>query len=268
MSFAHCLFGTPRCSLDRVYGDLDRPPLRARTLRASLATDGWDVRVVEATGSTNADVAAAARQGAAEGLVVVAEEQNAGRGRLGRQWVCPPRSALTFSVLLRPPAPSSWLPLLAGVCVIAALREHAGVQATLKWPNDVQVAGRKLGGLLGEVAGSAVVLGVGLNVSLRRAELPRPDATSLMLEHAAVTDRDMLLKAILRSLARGYAGWLSEPDALPPAYRSVCATLGRQVRIELPGGAVTTGRATDVDAAGGLIVDGVAYAAGDVVHVR
>ena len=84
----------------------------------------------------------------------------------------------------------------------------------------------------------------------------------------AVTDRDTLLKAILRSLARGYAGWLREPDALPPAYRTVCGTLGREVRIELPGGAVATGVATDVDVSGGLVVNGVAYGAGDVVHVR
>jgi BirA family biotin operon repressor/biotin-[acetyl-CoA-carboxylase] ligase len=251
-----------------VYQNLDRPPLRARALRSALGPDGWDVRVVEATGSTNADISAAARRGAAEGLVIVAEEQRAGRGRLGRLWVSPPRSALTFSILLRPPAPSSWLPLLAGVTVVAALRECAGVQATLKWPNDVQVAGRKLGGLLGEVAGSAVVLGVGLNVSLRQAELPRADATSLVLEQADVTDRDTLLKAILRSFARGYAGWLSEPDALPPAYRSVCGTLGREVRIELPGGAVATGVATDVDVSGGLVVNGVTYGAGDVVHLR
>ena len=251
-----------------MYEDLDRPPLRARSLRAALAGDGWDVRVVETTGSTNADVAALARQGASEGLVVVAEEQNAGRGRLGRQWVAPPRSALTFSVLLRPPSTSSWLPLLAGVCVVAAMREHAGVQATLKWPNDIQVAGRKLGGLLGEIAGPAVVLGVGLNVSLGRTELPRADATSLVLEQAEVTDRDLLLKAILRSLARGYAGWLRDPDALPPAYRAVCGTLGREVRIELPSGGVATGVASDVDVTGSLIVNGVAYAAGDVVHVR
>jgi BirA family biotin operon repressor/biotin-[acetyl-CoA-carboxylase] ligase len=251
-----------------VWADLDRPPLRASALARALRPDGFDLRVVAETGSTNADVAALARAGAAEGLVVVAEAQTAGRGRLDRAWVSPPRAGLTFSVLLRPPAPSPWLPLLTGVAVAVALRERCGVPATLKWPNDVLVADRKLAGILAEVADGAVAVGVGLNVSTRAEELPGAGATSLALAGADTVDRETVLKAVLRLLARGYAGWRADPAALPPAYRSVCSTLGRAVRVELPGGPAVTGVAESVDDDGRLVVAGRAYGAGDVVHLR
>lgn len=132
--------------------------------------------MVPQTGSTNADLLEAARAGAAEGLVLVAEEQTAGRGRLGRTWSAPAGAALTFSVLLRPagvpPTRLGWLPLLTGVAVAAAVRAETGVPASLKWPNDVLVGERKLAGILAEAHSDAVVVGVGLNVTLSRAELP------------------------------------------------------------------------------------------------
>ena len=261
-------------SLAIVYADLDRPPLRAAALRAALVRDGglWrDLRVFASTRSTNADVAAEAKAGAPEGLVILAEQQTGGRGRLDRSWSSPPGAGLTFSVLLRPsrPAPSwGWLPLLAGVAVTAALREHAGVQAGLKWPNDVLVGGRKCAGILAEVAGEAVVLGVGLNVTTTDAELPDERATSLALAAATTTDRDTVLRVVLRALAAAYAGWQADPDSLAPAYRSVCTTLGRQVRLHLPDGGIVEGIAGDVDAEGRLVVDGKPYAAADVVHLR
>lgn len=254
-----------------VYRDLDRPPLPAAALRAELARDGIDLHVVAETGSTNADLAAAAARGAPEGTVLVAESQTAGRGRLDRTWLAPPGAGLTFSVLVRPPVPAArwgWLPLLTGVALVVALREQAAVQVGLKWPNDVLVNGRKLAGVLSEVHGEAVVLGVGLNVSTRREELPGPAATSLALEGAATTDRPTLLKAMLRALTRVYAGWLADPAVLPPAYRSVCVTLGRPVLVELPGGQRLRGTADDVDDTGRLVVDGRALEVGDVVHVR
>ena len=109
------------------YGNLDRPPLHGRALHSALVHPGGlftDISVVTATGSTNADLAGAARAGGTQGLVLVAEQQTAGRGRLDRTWVAPPRAALTFSVLLRPPLPASalgWLPLLTGVAVAGAV---------------------------------------------------------------------------------------------------------------------------------------------------
>src|SRR6516162_448879 len=144
-----------------------------------------EVQVVRETGSTNADLLARAGAGAADGLVLVAEAQTAARGRQGRQWTSPPRAALTFSVLLRPrgvpPALLGWVPLLAGVAAAAAVHSVAGVETALKWPNDVLADGGKLGGILAEQSGPAVVVGIGINVWQDRAGLPGDAATSLLL---------------------------------------------------------------------------------------
>src|SRR5207302_7075942 len=168
-----------------------RPPLSAARLRAALVTPGgfWtDVQVKTETGSTNADAAAAARAGAPEGLVVVAESQTAGRGRLDRQWLSPPRAGLTLSVVLKPPSRYQWLPLLAGVALVETVRRPGELDAVLKWPNDLLIDGRKCAGILAESVGDAVVVGIGLNVTLREPELPRPDPTSFLLARAALSD--------------------------------------------------------------------------------
>ncbi len=258
------------------YSDLDRPALQAVRLASALEPDGFEVTVLEETESTNALLADRAREGAPEGTVLVAEMQTSGRGRQGRTWVSPPRAGLTFSVLLRPPQISGWLPLLAGLSVAVAIGEQTGAKAGVKWPNDVlieDVVGSarpgKVAGLLAEVtAGGAVVIGIGLNVTTRAAELPDERATSLTLAGAGPTDRETLLKAILRALARGYASWRADPAALVPAYRAACVTIGRQVRVELPGGEAYEGLATGVDAEGRLLVGDRAFAAGDVIHLR
>jgi BirA family biotin operon repressor/biotin-[acetyl-CoA-carboxylase] ligase len=250
-----------------VYDDLDRPPLRPEPLARALAPDGWRVEVLAETPSTNAVVAERARAGEAAGLVVVAEQQTAGRGRLDRSWESPPRSGLTFSVLLRPALPVAewgWLPLLTGLAVARALRLRAEVDSVLKWPNDVLLADRKVCGVLAEVpVPGAVVIGIGLNVSTRRDELPVETATSLVLEGAATTDRDTLLRAVLRELTEVMA----DPAEARVGYRAMCSTLGQEVRVELPEGSVT-GVAERVDDDGRLVVAGAAYGAGDVVHLR
>ncbi len=263
------------------YGDLDRPPLQVAALTRALVRPGglWtSLRVVAETVSTNADVAAAAlTAGQPEGLVVVAESQTGGRGRQGRLWVSPPRAGLTFSILLRPALPRdgwSWLPLLAGLSVARAVQRVGEVKTGVKWPNDV-LAGpsrRKLAGVLGEVVADVVVLGVGVNVSTRREELPGDAATSLLLEGATCTDRAPLLVMILRLLAEDYRDWLGGAD-VRASYLEHCSTVGRAVLASLPGGGEVTGTAADVDAAGRLIVVGAdgtrtALAAGDVTHVR
>jgi BirA family biotin operon repressor/biotin-[acetyl-CoA-carboxylase] ligase len=257
------------------YTDLDRPPLNERALRRALVVpDGlWtDLRVVAETTSTNADLAAAARAGAPEGAVLVAERQTAGRGRLNRQWESPPRAGITVSVLLRPPADTtgrqSWLPLLAGVALAEAVNRVADVDAVLKWPNDLLVDGRKCAGILAEAVGGAIVVGIGLNTTLRPDELPRPDAISLRLAGAACVDRDPLLRAILRGLERWYRAWLRDPAPLKQEYTLYCATLGTQVRVELPSGDALEGSAEAIDDDGRLVVAGTPVAAGDVVHLR
>ncbi|MEV0902197.1 biotin--[acetyl-CoA-carboxylase] ligase [Actinoplanes sp. NPDC049802] len=271
------------------YSDLDRPPLSVRALTHALVVPGglWSrLEIPEETGSTNADVAAAARSGAAEGLIVVAESQVSGRGRRDRRWTSPPRAGLTLSVLLRPgpsvPAASyGWLPLMAGVALAEAVTRVAGVDAALKWPNDLLIGDRKCAGILAEVAGDAVVIGIGLNVSTRTDELPETTgmaATSLLAAGAENADRDPLLRALLRGLERWYTGWResggdAEMCGLMGEYRRRCATLGRQVRVLLPGGEERTGEAVSVDADGRLVirtVEGLDFSvsAGDVLHVR
>src|SRR5580704_9691845 len=255
----------------------ERASLDVAAVRAGVIRPGglWrSVEVVPVTGSTNADLRARAAGGEPEGAVLAAEQQNAGRGRLGRTWVSPPRAALTFSVLLRPAAVPrarlGWLPLLAGVAVAAAVRDVAGVDAQLKWPNDVlagpgRLAGPgKLAGILAEAAGDAVVVGIGVNVSTGPAEFPPPGpgalpATSLLLEHARSLDRTRLLAGILAGLERSYLTWsqfLGDPErsGLRAEYTRWCATLGRRVRVELPGGRALDGLAAGVDADGRLQV--------------
>jgi BirA family biotin operon repressor/biotin-[acetyl-CoA-carboxylase] ligase len=245
----------------RMYGDLDRPPLRPAVLSQALAQDGWRVEVLASATSTNAVVAERARAGEEAGLCVVAEEQTAGRGRLDRTWVSPPRAGLTFSVLLRPATDQlGWVPLLGGLAVVRAIREQTGVDAVLKWPNDVLVGEKKAAGLLAEAVGGAVVLGVGLNVTTRAEELPHAMATSLALEGARTTDRDTLLRSVLRALTFNPAD--------RAAYRELCSTLGRKVEVHLPGLKVVRGVADAVDEQGRLVVDGTPYSAGDVVHLR
>jgi BirA family biotin operon repressor/biotin-[acetyl-CoA-carboxylase] ligase len=267
------------------YSDLGRPPLHQAALRRALVVPGgfWtELRVVGETGSTNADVMAAARDGAPQGLVVVAERQSAGRGRLGRQWQSPARAGLALSVLLRPDLPPSrlgWLPLLAGVALAESVRRVARLDAYLKWPNDLLLQGdRKTAGILAEAADGAVVIGIGLNVTLREDELPRPDATSLALGGAENTDRDPLLRALLRSIADWYVrftehGGDPEASGLREEYTLHCGTIGRRVAVELPGGGTLEGPAAGIDGDGRLqVADRFgavhAVAAGDVVHAH
>jgi len=248
----------------------------------------WRVRTVASTGSTNADVAALAADGEPEGLVLAAAHQHAGRGRLDRTWTAPPGAALAVSVLLRPGTAGpqrpvvdrsrwAWLPLLAGVALVDSLAA-AGVPAVLKWPNDVLVGGAKLAGILAEVAGDAVVLGTGVNLTQAREELPVPTATSLQLSGARTTDADAVLGGYLDALAARYEAWRAaggdpELSGLGPAYRRACATVGVAVRVLLPGAPPVAGRAEAVDGQGRLVVRDAAgsvhaFAAGDVHHVR
>jgi BirA family biotin operon repressor/biotin-[acetyl-CoA-carboxylase] ligase len=242
-------------------------------------TGYWRVEVVDETASTNADVAERARAGEAAGLVLVAEHQTAGRGRLDRTWETPARAGLTFSLLLRPTVDGSrwsWLPLLTGLAVATAVRRVSGLDGVgLKWPNDVLVDERKLAGLLLERVetpdGPAAVIGIGLNVSTTTDELPVPTATSLAMEGVDV-ERGALLAAVLAELPGVLEQWGEDTDGLRTAYVDNCVTLGHVVKVSLPTGETLTGRAVGVDEEGRLDVetdDGqVAVGAGDVVHVR
>jgi BirA family biotin operon repressor/biotin-[acetyl-CoA-carboxylase] ligase len=262
----------------------------AAALRAALvgAAGPWArLDIVERVGSTNAALLASAADGAPDRSVLLAEHQDAGRGRLGREWVSPPGTGATVSVLLRPgdvpPDRYGWLPLLTGLAVRDAVRDLVPVRTCLKWPNDLLLGAeqRKAGGILAEATngpgGTAVVLGIGLNVAGAPDGLPA-GATSLAAEGAEGVDRTKVLVAVLTRLAEREAAWRAargDPDAhrLRADYREACSSLGAEVRVELPGGMTVTGMAEDVDGDGRLLLLGAdgqrrAIAAGDVVHLR
>jgi BirA family transcriptional regulator, biotin operon repressor / biotin---[acetyl-CoA-carboxylase] ligase len=241
----------------------------------------WRVEILDESPSTNADVVQRARGGEPAGLVVVTEHQTAGRGRLDRTWETPRGVALTFSLLVSPAGVPltrwPWLPLLSGLAVVDAVSEVTDVAPTLKWPNDVMVGERKIAGILVELvehpSGAAAVVGIGLNVSASRDQLPVETATSLALEGAAAVDRTALLRAALTAFSSRYDAWVGAAgEGVRASYLQACSTIGRHVRADLPGGDTVSGTAVDVDAEGRLHVDDGSrvhvLGAGDVVHVR
>ncbi|WP_285240933.1 biotin--[acetyl-CoA-carboxylase] ligase [Arthrobacter sp. G.S.26] len=279
-------------------------PLNRRDLAEPqfLAAAGISrIDVVDSTGSTNADLLRAA--GVDPGnwpdlSVLTAEYQSAARGRLDRQWEAPPLSAVSVSLVLRPvnaygrPLPTqsySWLSLIAALALRDMLLETAGLAAELKWPNDVLVGGRKIAGILAQLGPMTdgtvppVILGTGLNVTLGQDELPVPTATSVLLAGGTTTDRTLLLKGYLQRFAvlyRQFCNADGDPTAgmgggasLHKRVEANMATLGKQVRAQLPGDHEIIGHASRLDEYGSLLVvdrDSREHVvtAGDVVHLR
>jgi len=241
--------------------------LSAERVRAGLlATRFVDIRIVAEVDSTNRVVRDLADAGGAEGLVVVAEHQTAGKGRLGRTWEAPARSAILASVLLRPALAGTERYLVTAAMALSA-REAcatvAGFRPQLKWPNDLVAGDAKVAGILAQASSGAVVAGIGINVSASP-----PDADHLDALTGAAVDRTDLLLALLGDLHVR----LMCLEAVLDDYRAACATIGRDVRVAIPGGALV-GRAVGVDDLGRLVVTpaqgaAVAVAAGDVTHVR
>jgi BirA family transcriptional regulator, biotin operon repressor / biotin---[acetyl-CoA-carboxylase] ligase len=264
-------------------------------LGAVAGTRFADVRWSSSTGSTNADALELARDGAPEGIVVVADHQTAGRGRRSRTWVAPPGASLLVSVLLRPPAEVAGAVTMAvAVAMAEAVASRAGVEAGLKWPNDLVVDDRKLAGILAEAdwpAGAAmsagwrapaahervpVVVGVGVNVSW-----PPPAEVGELAETAtalnwlgADVDRADLLVAFLRRLDASYGELVGRgsADSVMAEWRRRSATLGRRVRVDT-GPDDVEGTAVDVTDEGHLVVETLegdrrTFAVGDVVHLR
>lgn len=258
---------------------LDAGPLRARLVAPHGPYAALDV--VASTGSTNADLVTAAHDGAPDRTVLIAEEQTAGQGRRGRGWTSP-GGGLYLSVLLRPgvpPARLPWTTLLAGVALVRTARAF-GVDAAVKWPNDLLIGDAKAAGVLAEtVAGQAVVVGIGVNVGKLPAEV-RPGPGGLpptsFADAGADADRADVAATLLAELAELDSAWRDrggEPGPLLDEYRACCATLGRSVRVELAGAEPLLGTAVDVLADGTLAVRGDAggehvVSAGDVVHLR
>lgn len=283
--------------------DMDR-------IREALSGDFAVIDFTESTGSTNTDLMQAEK--AADGTVLLADEQVAGKGRLGRQWVSPAGSQLIFSVLILPDSLEhlGTLPLAAGLAVTDSVEG-----SVLKWPNDVHIDGKKLCGILAEAGpvgeafksapktevskaevnkaevnkaeinkaeinkaevapktqaanppSARVVVGMGINVTLTREELPIEAATSLALE-GLDTDRTKLAITVLKNLRRRITQWEQQDPQLMADYRKVCSSIGQEVRLEAPTGDVI-GTVEGVADDGRINVGGEYYSAGDVIHLR
>ena len=268
-------------------------------IRTALADDFTTIDFVEKTGSTNTDLMQATN--VADGTVLLADEQLSGKGRLGRTWTAPAGSQVIFSVLLLPESLEQLgtLPLAAGLAVTDSIEG-----TVLKWPNDVHIDGNKLCGILAEAGpvgqafkaapkteltkvevgkaevnkaevnkavGAAapsarVVVGMGINVTLTREDLPIEKATSLALE-GRDTDRTELAITVLKNLRRRIAQWENQDPQLLRDYRAVCSSLGQEVRLETPSGDVT-GHVDEIGEDGRIMVAGEYYSAGDVTHLR
>jgi BirA family biotin operon repressor/biotin-[acetyl-CoA-carboxylase] ligase len=235
--------------------------------RLGPATRFTEIETLRSVDSTNRLVAARAAAGAEEGLVVAAEVQTAGRGRLDRSWQAEPGAALLVSVLLRPRAlpPGRWYLFTAAAALAGreACQETGGFTPELKWPNDLMVGERKLAGILAEATGEALVVGMGLNVH------GAPPGAAWTDEVAGRRiDRTLLLAAWLAALDRH----LGATEEIMAAYRRACSTIGREVSVQQGAGQLL-GWAEAVDDDGRLVVrrsDGtrVAVSSGDVIHVR
>lgn len=226
---------------------------------------GREIRVFQKTTSTNDLAERLARGGAQEGVVVFAEAQTSGRGRLGRTWVSPARKGLWFSVLLRPKLrieSVTQLTIAAAVGLSRAIRSQTDLRPEIKWPNDLLISGRKIAGVLTELTGSGgaikhVITGIGVNVNVAAADLPselRMLATSLMIACGHRLDRAALAAAILRELDNDYTRVNNgQFEAVADEWESQCITLGHAVTIQV-GQRRIRGRAEALDSSGALLL--------------
>ena len=256
-------------------------PLNRDQLMTALNAAGvnWhDITLLDVTGSTNSDLVARAADGeAATGSVIAADSQTSGRGRLGREWESEAGTTLSFSVLLEAPAAATHLlPLVVALAVVRVVAVGETTNVELKWPNDLLIEGRKAAGILAEAAPAGAVVGCGINVSIPEDRLPVPEATSLAINGIDIERTDLLARVLIEIFA-GYdrlveAGFSPEGSGLLADFRRRCATLGREVRVELPDQTSLTGRAVDVDDQGRLVLetsDGQqTLSVGDVIHLR
>ena len=249
---------------------MPRAPLDQSQIAAPLS-QYWRVSVLDLTTSTQDDLIKKISSGdALNGDVIVANFQSAGRGRLDRTFLAPASTALLFSIYLTPQrAKKEWgfLPLLVGLSISETLNEFNPV-LSVKWPNDLLINERKLGGIISRAEGDGVVVGIGINVSMRREELPIPTATSLGLEGFSNLDRNHLISLILSAIESDFTQW-DLGNSFVARYQGLSASIGSDLRIELPGGKEIQSKALSVDELGRLhLEDGQIVSVGDVIHLR
>jgi len=226
---------------------------------------GRDIHVFEQTTSTNDVIEKLARDGVREGVVVFAESQTKGRGRLGRKWISPTRKGLWFSILLRPklrPQEATQLTVASAIALRRAIVSETGLKPEIKWPNDILLNRKKVAGILTEMSAELdkvrhVILGIGIDVNLDAEELPldlKKIATSLRIESGEIISRAELAAAILRELDFDYgrvcAGKFSE---IADEWESYCATIGRNVTVHI-GDRKMRGHAEALDDDGALLL--------------
>lgn len=238
-----------------------------------LRVHGWAIRELDSTGSTNADLAAWIRDGVEAPAAVVAWHQSAGRGRLDRTWTAPAGTAAAISILVDLGGIAADRVPLLGLAAGLGVREAArrlGVEAELKWPNDVLVGGLKLCGILAERVADQAVLGIGINLLQNREQL-LDTATSLAVEGSPVDPRGFVAD-LIATVEGQLQRWREGDPGLLPDYRRACASIGIRVQVQLPGGSAVEGVGADVDDQGRLVVRSGsserAFAVGDVVHLR
>jgi BirA family biotin operon repressor/biotin-[acetyl-CoA-carboxylase] ligase len=254
------------------WGDRPREPQssKPKRLARTLAPPrrcviGRDIRVFEQTTSTNDVIEKLARDGVKEGVVVFAESQTSGRGRLGRKWISPAHKGLWLSILLRPdlrPQETTQLTVASATALRRAIQSETSLKPEIKWPNDTLVGGKKVAGILTELSAELdrvkhVILGIGVNVNLGAGEFPpelRRLATSLKIESGRTISRPELAAAILRELDFDYARICTGNfTAVADEWEAHCATIGHEVTIQI-GGRRIHGRAESLDDDGALLV--------------
>jgi len=244
-------------------------PLDSSIINAAV-TQYWRVSVVELTASTQSDVVALVQKGKAQaGDVIAAEFQSAGRGRLSRIFDAPQSTALLFSFYIQPIRNREdwgWLSLIAGVSVAQTLSNFG---ARVKWPNDILIKDKKVSGLIAEVVGDGVVIGIGINVAMGLSELPVPTATSLLIEGAENITRNQLLADLLNTFERNFTPWDQGVNEIADTYLALSATVGSKVRVEYPDGHTEMAVAVAISPKGELVLDSGAHVqAADIVHLR
>jgi len=242
--------------------------LNADAIAGALESGYWRVSILDEIDSTQNYLRT---NNPKPGDLITAEYQSAGRGRLDRKFIAKKSSALLFSLYLEPKIQIEklgYLSLLVGASVAKTLNEITETRLfNCKWPNDIVCNERKVAGLLAEKTSSGVIVGVGINVSTSKEELPVAHASSVLLETGKEVNRNTLLSKILNDLSGDLAEWESGAD-LTSHYRELSATLKREVQVELPGGERLNSVALDIDATGALHLDnGRVITVGDVIHL-
>ena len=242
--------------------------LSADAIAGALASSYWRVSVVDEIDSTQNYLRTSNPK---SGDVITAEYQSAGRGRLDRKFDAEKSSALLFSFYLEPEVKVEifgYLTLLVGASVTSTINKITKTNNfKCKWPNDILFGDLKVAGLLAEKTESGVIVGVGINVSTAKDELPVSHATSVFIATDALINRNTLLAQILNNLEQDLLSWQGGKD-LASKYRELSATIGKQVRVEMPGGSQIEGAAVDIDETGSLRLDnGELITVGDVIHL-